>query len=162
MHYIHDSNISVLGHINREPFGDVVFTNTTQPPAGPFSSVAELHDWLSAMTKRGKEQHWPGINSSEIPDPFRQELPDDAAVVLTHADLHPSNIMVSADLDSLCCIVAIIDWQQSGWYPDYWEFCKAIFTVDTDGEWATEYIPRFLEEPSCLDAWAFYPHTYGY
>ena len=106
------------------------------------------------MVKRGKEQHWPGIATVDIPDPYRQKLPENCPVVFTHADLHPSNIMVS--IESPCRIIAIIDWQQSGWYPDYWEFCKAEYTAKTRSEWVTEYIPRFLTEPECVEVFEFY------
>ncbi|POR37750.1 Uncharacterized protein TPAR_02060 [Tolypocladium paradoxum] len=149
-----------LGDISRGPFGDVVFTNGNLPRAGPFSSVKEFHDWLSAMTKIGMEIHWPGIDTNDIPDPYRQHLPDNSTVVFTHADLHPGNILVS--LESPCRIMAIIDWQLSGWYPDYWEFCKAEYTAEPRSEWVTAYIPRFLEEPDCVEAFEYYAKSYGY
>ncbi|RAL15836.1 uncharacterized protein BO97DRAFT_468007 [Aspergillus homomorphus CBS 101889] len=41
---------------------------------------------------------------------------------LTHADLNRRNIMVPSTSPVR---VVIVDWQQSGWYPDYWEYCKA-------------------------------------
>jgi hypothetical protein len=148
----------VEGHINRQPLLDIVFTDNTKLPAGPFSSVKEFHDWLSYLTKRGKEVHWP--DPLLIPDPFRELLPDNSLVIFTHGDLHRSNIMVSTD--GPCRIVALVDWHQSGWYPDYWEYCKAVFTAEPGGEWEIEYVPRFLEVPDCYDAWAFYPRTIGY
>lgn len=154
------SNQFFLGHINRDPYSDVVFTNGVKPRAGPFHCVKEFHDWLSALTKI--QSNWPGIALEDIPDPYRQLLPDDATVAFTHADLHPSNIMVSSD--SPCRVSALIDWAQSGWYPDYWEYCKAGHTVDIRSEWATEYLSRFLEEPndSCIDGFDAYARSYGY
>lgn len=130
-----------LGHVNREPLGDIVFTNENRPPAGPFQSVAEFHDWLSLQIRTGVEAHWPGKQPWEIPDPYRDGMPDDAEVVFTHADLHPSNIIASRG--SPCKIVALIDWRQSGWYPEYWECCKAFYTAEVRGEWMEEYIPLF-------------------
>jgi hypothetical protein len=126
------------------------------------SPVKEFHDCISSWTKIGMEIHWPGCAPEDIPDPYRQRLPDDAAVVFTHADLNPRNIMVTQL--SPHCVTALIDWAESGWYPAYWEFFKTTFTANTKSEWATEYIPRFLEEPSddCLDGVARYPHRYGY
>ncbi|KAH8663425.1 kinase-like domain-containing protein [Tricladium varicosporioides] len=153
-----DSKDQFLGHINRQPLLDIIFTNNKKPSAGPFTSVKEFHDWLSYLTKEGKEIHWP--DPSQIPDPFRHLLPDNSTITFTHADLHPSNIIVSTD--SPYHIVAIIDWHQSGWYPDYWEYCKAVFTADPNGEWETEYIPRFLEVAYCYNAWSYYPQTLGY
>lgn len=110
------------------------------------------------MIKRGKEVHWQ--DPSKIPDPWRHLLPDDSPVVFTHADLHPSNILVSTD--DPCRVVSIVDWHQSGWYPAYWEFCKAILTAEECGEWETEYIPQFLEVFDNYDAWAWYPRSLGY
>ncbi|KAI5858267.1 phosphotransferase enzyme family protein [Durotheca rogersii] len=149
-----------LGHVNREPLGDIVFTNENRPPAGPFQSVAEFHDWLSLQTGTGLEAHWPGKQPWEIPDPYRDGLPDNAAVVFTHADLHPSNIIVSRC--SPCKIAALIDWRQSGWYPEYWECCKAFYTAEVRGEWMEKYIPLFLDEPACIDTFDDYARTFGY
>ncbi|KAM7212945.1 phosphotransferase enzyme family protein [Rhypophila decipiens] len=149
-----------LGHVNREPLGDIVFTNENRPPAGPFQSVAEFHEWLSLQIRTGLEAHWPGKQPWEIPDPYRDGLPDDAEVVFTHADLHPSNIIVSRD--SPCEIVALIDWRQSGWYPEYWECCKALYTAEVHSEWMEEYIPNFLDEPACLDTFDDYARAFGY
>ena len=42
-------------------------------------------------------------------------------------------------------VLAIIDWCQSGWLPSYWEYNKACWTGDTRAEWATKYIPLFLD-----------------
>ncbi|KAK4206313.1 kinase-like domain-containing protein [Rhypophila decipiens] len=152
---------SFLGHVNREPLGDIIFTdNETRPPAGPFQSVAEFHDWLSLQIRTGLEVHWPGKQPCEIPDPYRDGLPDDAAVTFTHGDLHPSNIIIS--VDSPCRIVALIDWRQSGWYPDYWEACKAYYTAEVGGEWMEKYIPLFIDEPACIDAFDDYARAFGY
>ena len=81
---------------------------------------------LSSMIKICKEQRQPWYAPEDIPDPYRQLLPDDSSVVFTH-DLHASNIIVSENHP--CRIVAMIDWEQSGWYPDYGEFYKAEFTA---------------------------------
>ncbi|KAK4461562.1 phosphotransferase enzyme family protein [Cladorrhinum samala] len=150
-----------LGHVNGEPLGDTVFTNECRPPAGPFKSVAEFHDWLSWQIRAQARQHWPGKEVLEIPDPYRSKIPDDAQVVFTHADLHRQNIIVSKDVESPK-ILAIIDWRQSGWYPDYWEFCKAMYTAGVEGEWMEKYIRTFLEEPSCWETFDDYARAFGY
>lgn len=135
-------------------------TNPNRPVAGPFGSVAEFHDWLSLTIRTGLERHWPAKEPSEIPDPMRSGLPDGAGVVLTHADLHPSNILISDE--SPAKLVALVDWRQSGWYPDYWEFCKAVFTAEIGGEWMERYMPLFLDDPGCFDVWDFYAGSLGY
>ncbi|KAI0116738.1 hypothetical protein F4814DRAFT_447743 [Daldinia grandis] len=90
-----DPENQFLGHINRQPLLDIMFTDETKPSAGPFSSVKKFHDWLSFLTKRGLEIHWP--HPSLIPDSFRDSLPDNSLITFTHADLHPSNILVTSD-----------------------------------------------------------------
>ncbi|KAK6853770.1 hypothetical protein PG995_010582 [Apiospora arundinis] len=150
-----------LGNINRGPLVDIVFTGENTPPAGPFSSVKGFHDWLSWKLMHSNAEHQPGVDPSDTPDPYRLGLPDSSSVVFTHADLHPSNILVSTE--SPHHIVAIIDWQQSGWYPDYWEFCKTRFTADYGSEWVTEYMPLFVDEPkSGMDSFEWYAYFYGY
>jgi len=86
---------------------------------------------------------------------------DGAPVVLTHGDLHPNNIMVSTD--SPCRVVSIINWHPSGWFPDCWGFCKAMFTAQVKGEWMTRYnIPLFLDDSGLVDVWDFYAGSLGY
>lgn len=105
-------------------------------------------------------------------DPYREGLKDDASIVFTHGDLHKSNIMVSED--GPIKIRAIVDWEQAGWYPSYWEYCKARYTVgfckadpwkkvDADGEWLGTYIPKILSEgKEVFEGWYLYVHALGY
>ncbi len=48
----------------------------------------------------------------------------DYAAKFTHSDLVTKNIMVDDDAH----VVGIVDWEFSGWYPEYWEYTKAFFT----------------------------------
>jgi thiamine kinase-like enzyme len=66
---------------------------------------------------------------------MRPGLPDDVPVFFTHADLTPSNIILSSSKSGPQKIVAIIDWHQSGWYPAYWEACKSISNADPNSTW---------------------------
>ncbi|KAF5241193.1 hypothetical protein FANTH_9189 [Fusarium anthophilum] len=154
-----DPDNQFLGRINRSSYYNISITNSNRPLAGPFTTVKGFHDWISLVLRRAVKIHWPGMKPEEIPDPYRKMLPDNAQVIFTHADLHPSNIMVSQDSPST--IVALIDWEQSGWYPDYWEFCKAEYTADIGSEWHG-YMLRFLEEPKALDGFIEYTRALGH
>lgn len=47
--------------------------------------------------------------------------------MFTHGDLDPRNILVEEGH-----VIGIVDWEQSGWYPGYWEYVKAMWgCVDT-------------------------------
>ena len=69
--------------------------------------------------------------------------------VFTHGDLQRKNIMVTriSDLDRKQgdnkWKVTLIDWEGSGWYPEYWDFCFASQTA-----WKldySEYLEKFLD-----------------
>jgi aminoglycoside phosphotransferase (APT) family kinase protein len=44
-------------------------------------------------------------------------LPHSDVSVFTHGDIAPRNIMV----DETYRITGILDWEEGGWYLDYWE-----------------------------------------
>lgn len=95
------------------------------PSGGPFPSCKVFLDWFSTLNL-GKIPKHPNAR----PDPYRKDLPDNAAIIFTHNDPHHGNIIVSAVASPE--IRAIIDWHQSGWYPEYWEYCKAQFTANPE------------------------------
>jgi hypothetical protein len=86
----------------------------------------------------------PRIYGGQCVGPFTDEAafsqtlryPDDAArrghkIVFTHADLNPRNILVDkvirADGSYGWVVTGIVDWATSGYYPDYWDYTKAMF-----------------------------------
>ena len=72
-------------------------------------------------------------------------------MVFTHDDLVPPNIILSSGPNPV--VADAIDWGQAGWYPSYWEYCKArrigpnpkYFDNDLDEEWKTKYLPTILD-----------------
>jgi aminoglycoside phosphotransferase (APT) family kinase protein len=60
-------------------------------------------------------------------------------IVFTHGDLRPQNIMIKNGN-----VVAIIDWELSGWYPEYWEFAKAFLVWGWQNDW-TDYLIKILQ-----------------
>lgn len=46
----------------------------------------------------------------------------DHSIVFSHGDLRPQNILVKDEK-----VIGVIDWEFSGWYPEYWEFAKALY-----------------------------------
>ncbi len=96
--------------------------------AGPFISVKEFNDWVQREAD-------PTLTPSEEPqDRYRKFLPDGCSIYFSHADLNLTNIIVSGTSGSYK-VAGIIDWEQAGWYPEYWEYCKLILSERYDGEW---------------------------
>ncbi|EPS29835.1 hypothetical protein PDE_04785 [Penicillium oxalicum 114-2] len=123
-----------IGSISYQKVQDYIFES--HPKAGPFSTVREFHDWFSSLP-----QLWLPL-SKKYKDPYRDLLPDNEDIKFTHADLHRANIIVSSSKPAR--ILAIVDWAQAGWYPSYWEYCKALYTCWSEDEWRREWIDRFL------------------
>jgi hypothetical protein len=141
------------GRIARQPIVDCIFEGRRN--FGPFTSVAAFHDAFSSL---------PSTFRADDPHPLRHWLCDDQPIVFTHGDLHRSNVIVQR-LDSHSAlapevgedngaadtappavrVIAIVDWEQSGWFPGSWEYCKACWTAKIGDEWRTKYIPAILD-----------------
>ncbi|KAJ6508503.1 kinase-like domain-containing protein [Mycena sanguinolenta] len=89
-------------------FGPVV----PAPPVGPFETEETMN--LQIRHLRVLESCDPIVIAAHSKT---------HALVLTHNDLAPRNIMVD---HSACKILAIIDWECAGWFPAHWEICKMI------------------------------------
>jgi len=131
-------NESFVGDIACQPLKDVIFEYSSAPPAGPFASVKAFHDFFTypdyLLVGYDPSTHF-----------MRCELPDDSLIRFTHGDLHPSNIIVSPS-SSPIRILALIDWHQSGWLPEYWEYCKSRWTAKPDSEWTTRCLPLIFPD----------------
>lgn len=55
----------------------------------------------------------------------KSNFPHSKAAVFTHGDIKPKNIMVSADGH----ITSLLDWEYSGFMPDYWEAAGMLMIV---------------------------------
>ena len=62
----------------------------------------------------------------------------DHKLVLTHADFHPRNILVKDHI-----VVGLIDWEFAGWYPEQWEYLKALIAVGPVVDW-WRYLPKII------------------
>ncbi|OAL32766.1 hypothetical protein AYO20_07722 [Fonsecaea nubica] len=68
-------------------------------------------------------------------------------IVFTHGDLRPANVIVEVTQDRRCIVTGVIDWEDSGFYPEYYEATNCLAT-DQVWDWF-----QFL--PPCIS-----PHTY--
>lgn len=117
------------GCIGKRPLIDIFLSNVPEP-TGPFlgtNAVQAFHDRCDI----------------EIDGP----LP----IVFTHNDLCPPIILLSQGRNPT--VVAIVDRGQSGWYPEYWEYCKArrVGVIDDNldlklqEDWHTRYLPLVID-----------------
>lgn len=101
---------------------------------GPFDSVAEFH---KAM-REGLEEHpdnLPWLN--ELITMQRQST---TKTCFSHGDLSSLNIIVKGD-----DIAGIIDWETSGWYPEYWEYTQTYLNLSPYDKFWSDQVDSFLD-----------------
>lgn len=111
----------------------------------------------------GKACHDPRIQGGQPVGTFEDEAAfsqtlrysDEAArrghkIVFTHADLNPRNILVDrvAQPDGTRGweVTGIVDWETSGYYPEYWDYTKAMFEEFRGFRQYTNMIRNVFEE----------------
>ena len=103
---------------------------------GPFSQIQDFHSTLV-----GYYDHVTGDSEQErkiqrILDMYRSRQ---FSIKLTHGDLAFRNIIANKGQ-----IVGIVDWEMSGWLPDYWEFICTHYSFFNLQGWRPR-IREFLE-----------------
>jgi aminoglycoside phosphotransferase (APT) family kinase protein len=125
-----------IGSIGRQKCTDGVFyTCKAHDPEvnGPFATEADMNEGILRRVAETRP-------ASTI-RPFRTILSNMLThrIVFTHADLQARNFIVNrtrADIDGPSKLkLTIIDWEMSGWYPEYWEFCNSILFNAFHAEW---------------------------
>lgn len=106
-------------------------------PVGPFPNHEEFHSFL-----RG---HNPLDDCTQV---FGESVTLCHArqyrTLFAHADVCKRNIIVRDDN-----VVAIVDWQFAGWYPEYWEYTKAHYGLLDVPDWYAEFrrcVTRYDDE----------------
>ena len=89
---------------------------------GPFDNVTEFNKFFGHEYIKNKY--------SEYRAAFDKVEGRKWRVVFAHGDLGPHNILWRDGK-----IVAIIDWQCSGWLPEYWEYAKSWYGSQTSEWW---------------------------
>lgn len=107
--------------------------------AGPFPSVEKFHNWFAWLFKRRMD------DPNSIPvELFRKDLPDDIEIRFTQGDLHRSNVILTSP--SHLRFQAVLDWEQAGWLPAYWEDRKAHWTAWPGEDWSEKDFPHILDQ----------------
>jgi serine/threonine protein kinase len=104
-----------IGRIDRQPTRNI-YNTTFIRHCGPFEDEKAFDNWCLERLHGGALQRWKWKNVLE-----RQRRKSTGRFVLTHGDLSPRNIMVDGGT-----ITGIIDWELSGFYPEYVEYTFAI------------------------------------
>ncbi|KAL2137607.1 hypothetical protein VTI28DRAFT_8878 [Corynascus sepedonium] len=117
---------------------------------GPFQNEM---DFSMAMAIRSQENWESNAYKPWTSEFLERHLPTALAghtSVFTHDDLQRKNILVSNDVESADRInldesgkkwrvTAILDWEDAGWYPSYWEYAAAFVGFVWDDDWPEKF-----------------------
>ena len=102
-----------IGSCSKGPAYDHRINNMST--VGPFASVSEFNDFLVAPVKNCPRPEWVAK--------YRKLLPDSHSIVFAHADLSWENILVDPATGN---VTGILDWEMAGFWPEWWEYRKAL------------------------------------
>jgi aminoglycoside phosphotransferase (APT) family kinase protein len=141
------------GSVERGPVPHHLFYSADADPAirGPFDSESEFN---TALVRRLREIWAMNDKHSFKADFYERNL--DAMLkghepMFSHSDLQPKNILVrrvhsQTGLASKSFEVALVDWEEAGWYPSYWEYSCVFIGFEWLDDW-----PERLEQ--IVDPW---------
>ena len=142
-----------LGGINESRFVDGIFWTKPLDPAicGPFKNEVALNEgMICRIGQLTDEPHTVLIRSMVC------QILTDHCTVFTHGDIQPKNIMVErinkVDDGNARFKVTLIDFELSGWYPEYWEYATAVFAARWQPQWH-----ELMQKASILES---YPLPY--
>lgn len=93
--------------------GPLIWSHASDPQLiEPFENIDAFHEML--LSRVGRKWRLPKIRRLAEPVHAKQHR-----ICFTHADLHQGNILVRDGQ-----LAGIIDWEFSGWYPEYWEWIR--------------------------------------
>ena len=74
--------------------------------------------------------------------------------VFTHCDVRPDNIMVDTNEYGGISVTGIVDWEEAGYYPAYWESVKSrrIFFANQDNDWYL-FLPQCIAPSTYPESW---------
>lgn len=134
-----------IGCVDGTHCQDQFFSDCKDPASyGPFHSESAFCDGLVRSLRERTQNTWVDMICR-----FIKALPQHN-IVLTHNDLAPRNILVRD-----AKVVAILDWELAGYYPEHWEYVKALFWPEWNSSWIKDGIVDkilhpYVTELACL------------
>ncbi|KAE8352300.1 kinase-like domain-containing protein [Aspergillus coremiiformis] len=135
-----------LGTLNHRPYHDGVFYTKGPNPliSGPFANQKEMNRGMLERIGQAESSQYVRLLRTMVDRTLH-----DHRTVFTHGDLQPKNIMVqeveSHEDGSPPFKITLIDWEISGWYPEFWDFCNATICCRFKPDWL-ELLPDILDD----------------
>lgn len=124
-----EHNFKFICSINNNPCNELFVDDNL---FGPFNTLEEFNNYRIEKLI---------IDDKIFEDYLNKSKKFKTNFILSHNDIGPYNIIVKNNK-----IVSILDWELSGFYPDYWEYNRTHFHSGYSNEWK-EIIKNFIETP---------------
>ena len=133
LRHLRPKPLAPLGGLSGEGCADT--RGTTRYSSKPTTTASEFTDFLFTHDGNADASYVRFLRSFLPSD-------EDTRIVFTHGDLRPANILARCEANGSCMVTGIIDWETSGWYPDYFESmkCTNLLTPMGENDWY-EYLP---------------------
>lgn len=130
---------------------------------GPFDSEEEFNQGLIGQLQKTHDMQQQDHAKGEYYQRHLSSVLKNNKPVLTHADVHRRNVIIhpmqcaktacTSNGSAAYCKhkpfdVTLVDWEDFGWYPSYWEFFSAYAQFDWNDDWP-EMVERFLKPRPC-------------
>jgi aminoglycoside phosphotransferase len=124
-----------IGSVGKTPCRDLIFRCYLEGNKGPFSSE---FDFNSAIVDTLDLLGDFPVDKQLLRQTFTRRQPH--RIVFTHGDINPDNIMIHNGHVS-----GIIDWEQAGFYPEYWEYCKTLVSSRLNKDWSLDFVDAIMD-----------------
>ncbi|KAF9525599.1 kinase-like domain-containing protein [Crepidotus variabilis] len=101
---------------------------------GPFVDERAYNDWRISTFDEFGNIHEPTARQLQG---IRKQMSDNHRIYFTHGDISVRNVLIKVhgDGDDDVEITALLDWEQAGWRPEFWEAAKIVYGMDPHGDW---------------------------
>ncbi|KZZ98342.1 phosphotransferase enzyme family protein [Moelleriella libera RCEF 2490] len=133
-----------FGLLGKRPYDNSVFWTseeaTRQMISGPFDTQQQM---VNAML----ENHLHRNQTKRKAEFYRRVLPNrlhDQPSVFTHGDVQRKNLLLKED-----GTLVVLDWEDAGWYPNFWEYAMTMFSCrweDDWHDWVVKAMDEYVEE----------------
>jgi aminoglycoside phosphotransferase (APT) family kinase protein len=113
---------SLLGGVKGEGVWDYHWTEQSHSTHG-IKTIEAFEDFRFTADSQPPNQAWINFLRSFLPPPSGDS-------VFTHGDVRTANIMVKQNDSVNYTVTGIIDWETSGFSPDYFESSKVLYLFD--------------------------------
>jgi aminoglycoside phosphotransferase (APT) family kinase protein len=135
-----------FGNLNGTPYIDGVLSTPDNNPviSGPFKDQKQMNQGILEKLGQTQSPHYIRLLKEMIDRTLKNHR-----IVFTHGDLQPKNIIVErilvCDDGDADFKVTLIDWNLSGWYPEFWDFCNSTLYCQMKPDWL-ELVPDIFDQ----------------